>query len=161
VLGDATAAQELLNMIQIWRGAGANLALSFQFAFAGDALRRAGEFDAALAALEEGLQHCEQRNSRYFEAELYRIRAEVFIDARNPKRDLEAGRLECLRALGSADGCTSAWWRLATLATVNRCSDLTTQEDRIRLREALEFFPVRETEPPLVREARELVNRAS
>ena len=160
-LGDGTAAQELLNMTQVWRGAGANLALSFQFAFAGDAFRRAGEFDAAFAALEEGLLHCEQRNSRYFEAELYRIRAEVFLDPRNPKRDLESGRLECLRALGSADGCTSAWWRLATLATVNRCADLATPEDRASLREALHFFPVRETEPPLVREARELVNGAS
>jgi predicted ATPase len=122
----------------------------------GQGLRHAGEFSEALALFDEALAFCEAHDSRYFQAEVRRQRAELLSDPSYPARDPELARRECLSAAADARKIDASWWQLASLLAALRlplAPDPAAQEE---LRRLLIAFPLAPAEPPLLSEAREM-----
>jgi TOMM system kinase/cyclase fusion protein len=157
VAGDAAAAAELREGSEIWRRAGAALGRCWHLTYIAEALRRQGDYAAALASLDEALAFCKDHDSRYFEPEVRRQRAEWFFDSANPRRDVDAGLEECESARSAAAGQGADWWLLATAVTEWRGHDGPAGRERGELQRVLKRFPASSCEPPLVREARALV----
>src|SRR5262249_30888367 len=77
---------------EAFRAGGARLTLPFQLSALGEALTRAGRFEDARQALDEGLAIGEQTDERCQEAELYRLKGELL-------------RAEPPEQVGPAEGC--------------------------------------------------------
>jgi tetratricopeptide (TPR) repeat protein len=61
-----------------WEGCGAKLNLSFFLAGLSETQRAAGNTDLALAAVEKAIAHATEHNEHFYDAALYRIRAELW-----------------------------------------------------------------------------------
>jgi tetratricopeptide (TPR) repeat protein len=79
----------LVGGLMLWRQGGAELFRSYFLAGLADAHRRAGDLDAALASVDEAIQHAERHRERFYEAELHRLRGELLLQ-RGPERRHEA-----------------------------------------------------------------------
>src|SRR6185436_2268916 len=152
--GDPTAIEQLQMGIEIRKAVGAVLGRCFLLTFLGRALRQAGRFVDARVALDEALSFCEEYDSRYFEPEVRRERAELFADPRNPRPDNDAALVECGRALALATATNSKWWSLATLLTQARIGDASNVH---ALRQLVDDLPRTALDPPIVLEARALI----
>jgi hypothetical protein len=155
--GDASAYGALRQGAEIWRGAGAGLGRCWHLTYLGEALHRAGDHAAAIATLDEALAFCEESDSRYFEPEARRHRAEVLMDRTNPRRDVDAARAECAKARAAAASQGAHWWVLATSVTALRACEGPAPREHGELLQALKPFAASLNEPPLVREARALL----
>jgi TOMM system kinase/cyclase fusion protein len=155
--GETDALGALRQGAEIWRHAGARLGRCWHLTFIGEALRNSGDHDGALSALDEALVFCDEHDSRYFEPEVRRQRAEVLLHPTNPQRDVESARNECVKALAAAAKHEAYWWSLASAMTALRSHDAAEPADRSDVLQALRRFPVAVDEPPLLREARALV----
>ena len=71
------SASFLRNDDEAFRAGGARFTLPFQFSTLGEALIRAGQFEEALRALDEGLAVGEETDERCQEAELHRLKGEL------------------------------------------------------------------------------------
>jgi TOMM system kinase/cyclase fusion protein len=156
--GDCSRVAELRQCAEYWRGAGANLGRCWHLTFIGQGLRRAGEFSEALIVFDEALAFCEAHESRYFESEVRRQRAELLSDPANPARDLDRARLECLRAAADAKKIGALWWQLASLVTTVRLQPSPDPAILSELSQLLSAFPSAPAEPPLLIEARSLAS---
>ena len=154
VSGDLAAVDRLREGAETWKGAGAGLGRCWQLTFVGQALRRRGDYDGALATLDAALAFCEEHDSRFFEPEVWRQRAEIFLEPKNPKRDIASGLAQCARAAESAANRGAGWWVLAASVTGARYGDPARVVD---LRRVVAEFPLRAIEPPLLREARKML----
>ena len=81
MLGDpATGTQLIRDGVAGWRGAGSALFVSYYLYGLAKAHHQAGELDAALAALDDALDHSERHAERFHVAELRRERAALLRD---------------------------------------------------------------------------------
>ena len=157
VEGDAGAMAELRDGTEAWRSAGAGLGHCWHLTFIGFALRRLGRHDEARERLEEAIVFCETQDSRYFEPEVRRQLAELLADPENPLWDLELARRELALALKLAGELDAHWWLLAICATSVRLQ-LEPMADALgRLLTVARRFTGVSREPPLLREARQLL----
>jgi predicted ATPase len=85
----------LSNAIESFKDTGARLRLPYYLALLADAHLRAGEPDAGLQVVEEGLSRGRETNERWWDAELHRLRAELLLAG-------GAGAAEAEAALGRA-----------------------------------------------------------
>jgi predicted ATPase len=65
--------------LDAYRATGAGLALPYYFSLLGEAYTKAGRFDDALRALDEGLALAEANDDRFQEAELQRLKGELLL----------------------------------------------------------------------------------
>jgi TOMM system kinase/cyclase fusion protein len=152
--GDATAIDQLVEGIEMRKAVGAVLGRCFLLTFLGRGLRQAGRYEEGAAALDEALAFCEEYDSRYYEPEVRRERAELLADPGNPRCDRQAALAECGRALALSATINSKWWSLATLLTQARLDD----HSRLgELRRLVEEFPRGPSDPPILLEARALL----
>ncbi len=70
---------QLRGAIESFKETGAQLRLPYYLALLADAHLRAGEADAGLDVVEEGLSHGRETNERWWDAELHRLRAELLL----------------------------------------------------------------------------------
>jgi TOMM system kinase/cyclase fusion protein len=156
--GDVSAVADLQQCAAFWQGAGAKLGRCWHLTFIAQGMRRAGDFAGALAAYDEALEFCEAHESRYFESEVRRQRAELLADALNPARDIERARTECLRAAREASKLGAHWWQLASLVTAVRIRTQPGDSALGELAQLLTRFPSTPVDPPLLAEARKLAS---
>jgi serine/threonine protein kinase len=154
--GDTAAADELLGTSAIWSSVGAALGRCWHLAYASEAFARSGDFERAHALLREGIAHCAASDSRFFEPELLRREALLWLDERNAARDAHKGYLCLERAATLAAQHGHGWWELAVEHTRQRALP-EAQRDAARLCQCLASVGDLVNEPPLVREARALV----
>lgn len=156
--GDSGAVTELRACAEFWQLAGANLGRCWHLTFIAQGLRLSGDFSGALAALDEAFEFCRTNDSRYFEAEVRRQRAELLGDPANPDRDRGRALSECVAAAADAKLLGASWWQMASLVTAARLED---EPDAQRMHELAsliaEFSMDAPETPPLVAEALELV----
>jgi serine/threonine protein kinase/predicted ATPase len=98
-----------------FRAGGAELTVTFQLSILADAFRRAGRFDDARRALDEGLALAEKNDERCREAELLRQRGDLIL-SESPEQTTAAGdcfnsAIEKARSQGS-----KAWELRATMS---------------------------------------------
>jgi tetratricopeptide (TPR) repeat protein len=88
--GDSARALQSYHLTQeIFRPSGFRLYTSFYLTFVAQAYMRLGDFAAARACIREALDHVEQKQERWFEADVYRMAGEIARQA--PEHDeLEA-----------------------------------------------------------------------
>jgi DNA-binding SARP family transcriptional activator len=98
---EATALVSLRDAIEAFKATGARLRLPYYLALLADAHLRAGDADAGLELVEEGLSHGRKTSERWWDAELHRLRAELLLAS-----DAGAGEAEAAlrRALEIARG---------------------------------------------------------
>ncbi len=156
--GEASAMHRLREASDRWNGIGARLGRCWHLSFVSEGLRQQRQFDAARISLREALEFCELSRSRFFEPEVRRRRAELFVDPEDVGRDEQAARDEFERAAAVADACGSSLFGLAVAVSRARVSatlgapNLAELSRRIERCELADALP-----PPIVVEARELL----
>ena len=95
--------------LDAYRGTGAELALPYYLSMLADACTQTGRFDEAHTALDEALSLVEKNDERFQEAELHRLKGELFL----AESDDQTAAEECFRrAVESADRHQSKAWKL-------------------------------------------------
>ena len=108
----------LVEGLEAYRATGAELALPYYLSVLGDGYTRAGRFEEALTALDEGLSIVEKNDDRFAEAELHRLRGELLL-AESHERFGEAE--ECFaRAIDSARRQQGKAWELRATMSMAR-----------------------------------------
>jgi predicted ATPase len=87
---NAAAVSRLRDAITSFKETGARLRLPYYLALLGDAHLRAGEADAGLEAVEEGLSRSRETNERWWDAELHRLRGALLLAAGAEEAEPEA-----------------------------------------------------------------------
>jgi hypothetical protein len=152
--GELTALADLQKGTQIWQMAGAALGRCWHLSFIAQALHGSGHYAEAGETLDEALHFCEASDSRYYQAEVQRRRAELFLDPRNPRHDPKQGLMSLGEAGATARRCGATWLELATMMTRVRLGDRPREQLEPELRDLVGSFPPSDDEPPLLREAR-------
>ena len=154
--GDASAMPRLRDASDRWNQIGARLGRCWHLSFVSEALRQQRQFDGAALALNEALEFCETTRSRFFEPEVRRRRAELFLDPENVAADRHAARGELERAGAIAEACGAHWWRLGVAVSKARAGEPASAE----LAQSLERCELGSgAAPPLLAEARELLGQ--
>jgi predicted ATPase len=121
----AEALPLLLKSLQAFRAGGARLTLPFQLSILGEAYTRAGRFEEAHRALDEGLAIAENHDERIQEAELRRLKGELLL-AESPAQVAPAE--DCFgQAIEIARRQQSRAWELRATMSLAR---LRQQQDR-------------------------------
>jgi class 3 adenylate cyclase/predicted ATPase len=108
----------LLKGHQALRDSGAELTLPFQLSILGDAYTRAGRFEDARRALDEGLAFAEKNEERCQESELHRLQGELLL-AESPHRTTDA-EVCFRRAIETARRQQSRAWELRATMSLAR-----------------------------------------
>jgi urea ABC transporter urea binding protein len=120
----------LLKGLQAFRAGGAELTLPSQLGALGDAHTRAGRFDEARRALDEGLALAEKHDERFQEAELHRLKGELLL-AESP--DQADAAEDCFRqAIETARRQQSRAWELRATMSLARLWDRQGRLDEAR-----------------------------
>lgn len=117
-LGDAGGIEEIRRGLRIWGEAGGGLTRTFGCILLAEAYRRHGRLSQALAAIEEGLAQARQRGEAVYEAELYRLRGEIFLGP--PERDEERGEADLRQAVALARSRGQTMLELRAAASLAR-----------------------------------------
>ncbi|HWO12475.1 MAG TPA: AAA family ATPase, partial [Polyangiaceae bacterium] len=157
VEGDAEALEELRSGSEIWQSAGAALGRCWHLTFIASAYRRLGRYDQAWERLQDAAEFCAQQGSRYFEPEVRRHLAELLAHPENPRQDLDLARRELALALEIAGEIDAGWWLLALCTTSVRMQLEPEVEALSKLLPVVHRFEGLAREPPLLREARQLL----
>jgi len=113
-LGRTTEGLALLGEgIAAWRSVGSRVCLPSYLARHAEAYRDAGQIQAALATVEEGLRHVAQTGERLFESELYRMRGEL-----RSAEDKAAAGADLMRAVAVARGQEAKLFELRAAASL-------------------------------------------
>lgn len=90
--------------IDRWKSTGAGMGLSTFLALQADALRTAGQIDAGLHAIEEGLGISALHGEVYYNAELHRIKGELLLNrkSKNGHGEIEKAETCFLHAVKTA-----------------------------------------------------------
>jgi class 3 adenylate cyclase/tetratricopeptide (TPR) repeat protein len=115
-LGDvASGTQLIVGGTAAFRATGALLTCSYGLSLHGEAYARAGDYETALAAVDEGLSLVEATNERYFEAELLRQQGEYLAKLGRMEeswsglqRSLKVARVQCARSFALRTTTTAA-----------------------------------------------------
>jgi len=83
--------------LQAWRASGAELNSGFFMAGLAAGHRAAGDRDQALATVTQAIEHAGRHDEHYYDAELYRLRAEIIAE-----RDAAEARADFQRAIETA-----------------------------------------------------------
>ena len=103
--------------LRVWRATGAALAETSYLALMAEACGQAGEAEEGLHLLDEALAAVEQRDERYFGAELYRLRGELLLAQPAAETEAEA----CfLRAAQIAREQHARSWELRAVMSLAR-----------------------------------------
>jgi DNA-binding SARP family transcriptional activator/tetratricopeptide (TPR) repeat protein len=81
---------QLNRAIEAFSGTGAHVRLPVYYSLLAEACLRAGRFEAGLDALEKGLSEAMQNNEHWWDAEIYRLRGELFWAQKANARDIES-----------------------------------------------------------------------
>jgi predicted ATPase len=108
----------LVKGLHAFRATGATLTLPFQLSTLGEAHTRAGQFDEAHRALDEGLAIAETNDERCHEAELHRLQGELLLAESS---DHSGVAEDCFRqAIETARGQQSRAWELRATMSLAR-----------------------------------------
>jgi hypothetical protein len=160
VAGDPDAGEALHAASDMWNAAGASLGRCWHLNFAALARHKRGDYQGARALLDEALTFCGQSESRFFEAEILRQRAELVADPANPNHDLRACRDDCAAALASARRCQAWFWEVAIGMTYLRHVGDDPRAPTA-LSAALEKLEIAAHPPPVALDARRLLQEVS
>jgi class 3 adenylate cyclase/predicted ATPase len=78
-IGGEESFEQLRSGLDSWRAIGARIALPFVIGLLADALRKSGRPEEAGAALDEAFEVAEQSEEPWWNAELHRVRGELFL----------------------------------------------------------------------------------
>ena len=135
---------------EAFRAGGARLTLPFQLSTLGEALTRAGRFEEAARALDEGLAIGEETDERCQEAELHRLKGELLrVEAPEQVRAAE----DCFRrAIDTARRQQSRAWELRAVTSLARLwqTEGRRAEARIALESVYRTYSEGFTTPDLV-----------
>jgi tetratricopeptide (TPR) repeat protein len=135
---------ELEDNIAAARATGYELGLTQSLAALGNGYAKVGRVRDGLSAVAEGLAVSEKNSERWFDAELYRIRGELFLKQdthAEPKAKDEAE--SCFRqALDIARAQEARWWELRTTVSLARllAKQCRSDEARSMLAEIYNWF---------------------
>jgi DNA-binding winged helix-turn-helix (wHTH) protein len=105
--GDDRGLAEIREGMDSLRRSGLRLGNSLLFSFVGSACLRLERLDEGLAAADAGLAHCRDTGERFFEAELWRLRAELIVRCAGSRTATIPEAEECFdraRAVARAQG---------------------------------------------------------
>jgi serine/threonine protein kinase/predicted ATPase len=120
----------LLKGFDAFRATGSQVRVPYYLSMLGDAYMQAGRFADALQALNEGLAIAEQKDDRFQEAELYRLKGELLLAE---SREQAAGAEECFRqALDTARRQQSKGWELRATMSLARLRQRQGRRDEAR-----------------------------
>jgi predicted ATPase len=119
----------LLKGLHDLRATGTGLDLTFHLGFLGAACTRAGRFEDAVKALNEGLAVAEKSDERFYEAELHRLKGEL--QAEWP--DKAAAEESFRKAIATARRQQSKAWELRATTSLARLWQQQSRREEARL----------------------------
>jgi len=123
--------------IATWEASGSRSGLPFQWTLLAETYLRSGQSAAGLVVVAEALDVVEQSGSRFFEAELWRLRGELLQEAESEERSFEDGESPeaCFqRAIEVAQNQGAKSWELrATMSLARLLSQQGHMEEACRL----------------------------
>jgi predicted ATPase len=119
----------LLKGLHDLRATGTGLDLTFHLGFLGAACTRAGRFEDAMKALNEGLAVAEKSDERFYEAELHRLKGEL--QAESP--DKAAAEESFRKAIATARRQQSKAWELRATTSLARLWQQQSRREEARL----------------------------
>jgi predicted ATPase/predicted negative regulator of RcsB-dependent stress response len=121
-LGQLGRGDEALKLLrpaaESWRALGSRLTGPHQLGLLADVLSRVGLSDEAHQVLNQALEDVHETREEYYEAELYRLRGEVFLSQTNP--DLEAAEAAFAHSIEVAQRQGAKSWELRTSMSLAR-----------------------------------------
>ncbi len=116
--GEGTDLDAVRAGMNMWQWAGAGLGRGWQFAYLADGLRMQGDIAGALEVYTQALQHMEESQEYFFQAELHRFRARLYLPGFSATPDPDKAEQELRTALAIARS------QQETLFEVRAASDL-------------------------------------
>lgn len=104
--------------LDAYRSTGAGLALPYYLGLSGETLMRSGQYDQASQCLDEALALAEKNDEHFYEAELHRLKGELFL-AQSPV-DVPTAEDYFLRAIAIARRQQSRAWELRATMSLAR-----------------------------------------
>jgi tetratricopeptide (TPR) repeat protein len=93
VLEPSSTIDQAFTGLDEYRGAGYQFGITALFAFLCEALILRGQIDAVPEVIEQALAKCEVNTERFFEAELYRLKARALLVGKEPDASIHAQAL--------------------------------------------------------------------